>query len=168
MVFDGINGDMSFQKITSADNTQKGDKSSDLRNKLEVFPAKTKPTDDAVINQDGSVTVTTKWIEGAVTKERNVTFVYDKDGNKVIKSVKNTENLLYGIGQKTVEYVDKDGDGFADVKVTKDSMSGEPKEEAIKYPKLKDSDSRQRVERDMKLVSNGINISYGSDVGNVE
>lgn len=101
-------------------------------------------------NKDGSFTESKTTTDGAGTTTQNTTYEFDANGNKIIKSVSTETAEFYG-SHKKVEYVDKDGDGYADYKI---ETSINPKGKPVKTKfKGKPDNSIEMNKRNMAVLS---------------
>lgn len=166
MVCTGISGDFSLQNTQSNQKVKNGKSDSLIKtlnemNKngfIEIIKDDHRPQ-DAIMNQDGSFTIITKWNDGQNARSREVTFVYDKNNNKIIKSVKNTTAELYGIKSTTKELIDNDGDGYADEAVITETEGEEVTTTKKKYPKVNEKTDKHELAhqgRDMHMVAKGL------------
>jgi len=148
-MYDGISGgyDVYTSKAQAAETAGKsGIKKQQLRLKTGLIDLiQQERPKDAIMNEDGSVTTIEKWNDGTNACQREVTYVYDENGNKIIKSVKNMTSELYGIKSTTTELIDTDGDGYADECVVNEIDGGKVTEKKVKYPKVDEKTDKHEL-----------------------
>lgn len=130
----------------------------DLLSQIKLMPMKTTTTKTIKQNKDGTFSEITVTKDASGTYEQETICGYTPDGERVIKSVRRKDNPLYGIPSET-EYIDSDGDGFADCEVQRMlGHDGKPTKETKQYyPNIKDEqDGCKRENRRMGNIDNGI------------
>ena len=133
-----------LEKLKQSDKTS-------ATSKIKAVPFPTSTTSTVQINKDGTYTETETIKDGSGVKTKRTIVEYDQDGNRIIKSVTKEVDEFYG-GKKKTEYVDKDGDGFADY-IVETGIDG--KQKKTKLPNIKGASSQEMNNRNMEVLNGG-------------